>query len=92
MIAIELGRQPKLRSKVARHGYEQHQGAPDLARRFVNALRLAHSVGSRLSFSELCERAGCAPSGHAHELLHRLRLRGVVRLAGSGRATVYWAE
>lgn len=63
-----------------------------LTERMLTVLRAAFRAGDKLSFAEVCQRAGCAKSKHAHEMLQRLHLRGLIHSGGKNRGTVYWAE
>lgn len=61
-------------------------------KKLLNVLRLATRNGQRLSYSEICERAGLQPSGSTHRVLGQLFKLNLVEREGQNRGAVYWAE
>lgn len=60
--------------------------------KLLSVLRLATRNGQRLSYSEICERAGLQPSGSTHRVLGELLKLKLIERAGQNRGAVYWAE
>lgn len=59
--------------------------------KLLNVLRLATRNGQRLSYSEICERAGLQPGGATHRVLVQLFKRKLIEREGQNRGAVYWA-